>query len=186
MQLNDLYKDIDSKMQKAVLVLEHDFSGLRTGRASTVIVDGIQVEAYGVKMPLKQVATISTPDAKTIAISPFDRGQIGVIEKAIISANIGMNPSNDGATIRLIVPALTEERRKEMVKMANKIAETNRVSVRAVRRTGMEEVKKMQKAAEITEDDLKKAEKKIQDITDKWVKDIDAKLAKKEKEIMEI
>ncbi|MDD4278104.1 ribosome recycling factor [Candidatus Sumerlaeota bacterium] len=186
MLLNNVYQSSEAKMQKALLAVEHDFTGLRTGRASTALVDGVQIEAYGTKMPLKQVATISTPDARTLAITPFDRGQIAIIEKAIISANLGMMPNNDGSMIRLSIPMLTEERRKDLVKMANKMAENGRISIRTVRRTAMEEVKKLQKASTITEDDMKKAEKKIQDMTDKWIKDIDARLAKKEKEIMEI
>lgn len=186
MPLNKIYKDAEEKMQKALLAVEHEFSTLRTGRASTALVDGIQFEAYGAKMPLKQAATVSTPDAKTIMITPFDRSQIAIIEKAIVGANLGMTPNNDGKSIRLTVPQLTEERRKDLCKIAHKMAEAGRVAVRNIRRAAMDEAKKIQKSSEISEDDLKKAEKKIQDTTDKWIKDVDVHLAKKEKEIMEV
>lgn len=186
MPLNTIYKDVEDKMHKAELSVEHEFSTLRTGRASTALVDGIQIEAYGAKMPLKQAATVTTPDAKTILITPYDRSQMAIIEKAIITANIGLNPNNDGKSIRLTIPQLTEDRRKDLCKVAHKMAEAGRVSIRNIRRHALEEAKKLQKASTITEDDLKKAEKKVQESTDKWVKDVDAHLVKKEKEIMEV
>lgn len=188
MSLETIHKTAQEKMSKAVSAVEHDFSSLRTGRASVAIVDGVQVEAYGSKLPLKQVATISTPDAKTIQIQPFDKSQTGAIERALTAANLGMNPTNDGKVIRLIVPQLTEERRKDLVKLAKKMAEDGRVAVRNVRRHANDEIKASEKdkKAPTTEDERERAMKKMQDITDSSIKEIDALLARKEKEMMEV
>jgi ribosome recycling factor len=188
MSLDTIHKTAIEKMSKAVGSVEHEFSSLRTGRASVAIVDGVQVEAYGSKLPLKQVATISTPDAKTITIQPFDKSQTGAIERALTGANLGMNPTNDGKVIRLIVPQLTEERRKDLVKLAKKMAEEGRVSVRNIRRHANDEVKASEKdkKAPTTEDERERAMKKMQEITDSSIKEIDALLARKEKEMMEV
>ncbi len=186
MPLNQIFKETQEKMKKAVEAVEHEFSSLRTGRASVALVDHIQVEAYGATMPLKQVAAIATPDARTILITPFDRNLIGVIEKAIMASNIGLTPNNDGKNIRLTIPQLTEERRKELVKVAKKMAEDGRVAVRNIRRHANEEIKKTEKMHEITEDDRKRAIDKIQELTDKFIEEIDKLLERKEKEIMEI
>jgi len=186
MPLNEIYKQTQEKMKKAVEAVEHEFGSLRTGRASVALVDNIHVEAYGTSMSLKQVAAISTPDARTILISPFDRNLIGPIEKAILAANIGLTPNNDGKSIRLVIPPLTEERRKELVKVAKKMAEEGRVAVRNIRRHANEEVKKTEKHHEITEDDRQKAIEKIQDLTNKYIEEIDKLLERKEKEIMEV
>jgi ribosome recycling factor len=188
MSLDTIYKNAQEKMAKAIAAVEHEFTTLRTGRASVAIVDHIQVEAYGAKMPLKQVATISTPDAKTIQIQPFDKNLTGAIEKALIAANLGMNPTNDGKVIRLVVPQLTEERRKELVKLAKKMAEEGRVAVRNIRRHANDEIKASEKdkKAPTTEDERERAMKKMQEITDHAVKEIDNLLAKKEKEMMEV
>ena len=134
MQLNEIYKTAQEKMHKAVEAVDHEFSSLRTGRASIALVDGVQVDAYGSSMPLKQMAQIATPDARSIVITPFDKGQMHAIEKAILAANIGLTPNNDGKVIRLTIPPLTEERRKDLVKLAKKMAEEGRVAVRNVRR----------------------------------------------------
>jgi ribosome recycling factor len=186
MPLTQIYKDAQEKMKKAVEALEHEFSTLRTGRASVALVDNIHVDAYGSTMALKQVSAISTPDARTILITPFDRNLISHIEKAIMAANIGLTPNNDGKCIRLTIPQLTEERRKELVKVAKKMAEDARVAVRNIRRHANEEVKKTEKHHEITEDDRTRAIEKIQELTDKFIKEIDSLLERKEKEIMEV
>jgi ribosome recycling factor len=186
MQLNEIYKSAEEKMSKALEAVEHEFTGLRTGRASVALIDGVQVDAYGSKMPLKQVATISTPDARTLVIQPFDKNMMASIEKAILAANLGMTPNNDGKLIRLNIPPLTEDRRKDLVKMAKKMAEDGRISVRNIRRNCNDEIKKTEKEHDIAEDEREKAMKHVQDITDKYVKEIDNLLAKKEKDVMEI
>ena len=186
MQLNEIYETAEEKMSKAIDAVDHEFSGLRTGRASVALIDGIQVEAYGSRMPLKQVASISTPDARTLVIQPFDKTMTPIIEKALLGANLGMTPNNDGKIIRLNIPPLTEDRRKDLVKMAKKMAEDGRISIRNSRRQANDDVKKTEKDNDIAEDEREKATKHVQDITDKFVKKIDDLLAKKEKDIMEI
>lgn len=186
MPLEKIYKEAQEKMKKAVEAVEHEFSTLRTGRASVALVDHLHVEAYGTSAALKQVATISTPDARTILITPYDRNLIGSIEKAILAANLGLTPNNDGKAIRLTIPQLTEERRKELVKVAKKMAEDGRVAVRNIRRHANEEIKKTEKLHEITEDDRKRAIERVQELTDKYIAEIDKLLEHKEKEIMEI
>lgn len=186
MQLNEIYKATQEKMQKAVEAVEHDFNTLRTGRASVALLDSVHVQAYGSSMPLKQLAAISTPDARTLYIQPFDKNMLGPIEKAILMANLGLTPNNDGKAIRLNIPPLTEERRKDLVKLARKMAEEGRVSVRNIRRHANEDIKKTEKTHEITEDDRDKATHKVQELTDKFIKEVDALLARKEKEVMEV
>lgn len=186
MQLNEIYKSIEEKMGKAIESVEHEFTGLRTGRASVALIDGIQIEAYGSKMPLKQMATISTPDARTLMVQPFDKNMMATVEKAILAANLGMTPNNDGKVIRLNIPPLTEDRRKDLVKMARKMAEDGRISVRNIRRNANDEIKKTEKEHDIAEDEREKALKHVQEITDKHIKEIDAALARKEKDVMEI
>lgn len=186
MQLNDVYKQAQDKMKKAVEAVEHEFSSLRTGRASVALVDTVHVDAYGSKMPLKQLATISTPDSRSLVVQPFDKNMAGPIEKALMAANLGMTPTNDGKVIRMSVPPLTEERRKELVKLAKKMAEEGRVAVRNIRRHANEEIKTTEKHHEITEDDRTRATKQVQDITDKFIKEIDDLLGRKEKDVMEI
>jgi ribosome recycling factor len=150
------------------------------------LVDTITVDAYGSRMPLKQLATISTPDSRSLVLQPFDKNMAGPIEKALMAANLGMTPTNDGKVIRMSVPPLTEERRKELVKLAKKMAEEGRVAVRNIRRHANDEIKTTEKHHEITEDDRTRATKQVQDITDKFVKEIDDLLARKEKDVMEI
>lgn len=186
MALNDVYKAADERMAKAIEAVDHEFGGLRTGRASVALIDNVTVEAYGSRMPLKQVATISTPDARSLMIQPFDKSMAAAIEKSILAANLGMTPNNDGKVIRLNIPPLTEERRKDLVKMAKKYAEEGRVSIRNSRRNANDEIKKLQKDNVINEDEAEKANKHVQDLTDKFVKLIDSNLDKKEKDIMEI
>jgi ribosome recycling factor len=186
MQLNEIYKQAQEKPHKAVESVEHEFSSLRTGRASVALVDTITVDAYGSRLPLKQLATISTPDARSLVLQPFDKNMAGPIEKALMAANLGMTPTNDGKVIRMSVPPLTEERRKELVKLAKKMAEEGRVAVRNIRRHANEEIKTTEKHHEIAEDERTRATKQVQDITDKFVKEIDDLVARKEKDVMEI
>ncbi|MCX7045345.1 MAG: ribosome recycling factor [Candidatus Sumerlaeota bacterium] len=185
--LEAIKKDAREKMDKALKTLEHHFETLRTGRASLSIVQDVKVDPYNSgALPLNQVASLSTPDAKSIVIQPWDKSVIGLIEKAILAANLGITPANDGTLIRLVVPPMTEERRKEVVKHAHKVAEEARVSIRNVRRHVNEEIKKNEKKHEITEDDRDRLLKEIQTQTDDHIKKIDAMLAAKEKEIMAV
>lgn len=184
--LDDVYKVAEEKMNKAIDSVEHDFTGLRTGRASVAFVDNVLVEAYGNRLPLKQVATISTPDARTLIIQPFDKATMASVEKALLAANLGMTPNNDGKVIRLNIPPLTEDRRKELVKMAKKMAEDGRIAVRSIRRNSNDEIKKIEKDKDLAEDMRDTALDRVQSLTDKYVKQIDTLIAKKEKDIMEI
>jgi len=184
--LKDLYKQAEEKMKKAVEATERELHSLRTGRASTALVENIAVPAYGTESPLKQVATITTPDARTIQIQPWDRNILAAIEKAILAANLGLTPNNDGRVIRLNIPPLTEERRKELVKMARKIAEDGRVAIRNIRRHINDEIKATEKRHEISEDDRQRALNEVQKYTDKYIEQIDKILEAKEKEIMEV
>lgn len=178
--------DLEERMQKSVSVYEENLSEVRAGRANPAILNKITVEYYGVPSPINQVAGISVPDARTIAISPWDASILKDIEKAILASDIGLNPNNDGKVIRLNFPELTEERRKDLVKDIKKMAEEARVAIRSIRRDGMEEVKAKQKNGEITEDDKAREEENIQKLTDKYIAEIDKALENKEKEIMSI
>ena len=179
-------QDCTNRMQKSIDSLEKDFSKLRTGRASTALVDSIRVDYYGTPTPLNQVASVSIPDSRTISISPWDRNAFNCIEKAIMKSDLGLTPINDGRAIRINIPVLTEERRKDLVKMAKKYTEEAKVAIRNVRRDVNDALKKMHTAKEISEDDLHKAQDEVQKTTDNFVKKADAVLAEKEKEIMEI
>lgn len=179
-------QDCTNRMQKSIDSLEKDFSKLRTGRASTALVDSIRVEYYGTPTPLNQVASVSIPDSRTISIAPWDRNAFNSIEKAIMKSDLGLTPINDGRAIRINIPVLTEERRKELVKMAKKYTEDAKVAIRNVRRDVNDTLKKLHTAKEINEDDLHKGQDEVQKITDNFVKKADAVLAEKEKEIMEI
>ena len=181
-----LYQETDEKMTKALKALEGEFNTLRTGRASLAVLDGIMVDAYGTPTPIKQVATMSTPDARLIAIQPWDKSLIGNIEKAILAANIGLTPINDGKLIRINIPQLTEERRKELVKVAKHMAEEAKVAVRNVRRHINDSIKEAEKKHEISEDNRERALKKVQEVTDKYTDKIDEALKIKEEEIMEV
>ena len=176
---------IAERMDKTIAALKDSFNGIRTGRASSSIFDKVRVDYYGSKSPLNQVATISIPEARSIIIQPFDKSLITEIEKAILVADLGLNPSNDGKVIRISIPPLTQERRKELVKQAKTIAENSRTSIRNIRRDGNEELKKQQKGGEITEDDLKKSEDELQKTTDKYIAEINTIYEAKEKEIMD-
>nr|WP_290221065.1 ribosome recycling factor [Trichocoleus desertorum] len=175
--------DAESSMQKAVESTQRSFNTIRTGRANTSLLDRVMVEYYGAPTPLKSLATINTPDGSTITVQPFDRGSLSLIEKAISLSDIGLTPSNDGSTIRLNIPPLTSDRRKELVKLAAKFAEEGKVSVRNVRRDAVDSVRKQEKAGEVSEDEARDLQDKIQKLTDKYIARIEEVLAEKEKDI---
>jgi ribosome recycling factor len=179
-------KDFDRRMRGAIDTLKKEFAGLRTGRASVHLLDAVVVNVYGQRMPINQVATVSTPDARTISVQVWDKGQVGAVEKAIREANLGLNPLTEGALLRLPIPALNAERRQELVKVAHKYAESARVAVRNVRRDGMELLKKLDKDGQMSEDDHHKSSAKVQELTDKLIKEIDLTLATKETEIKQV
>ncbi len=180
------FKDFARRMDKALDHLNEEFGAVRAGRANAKVLDRITVEYYGSETPLNGVATISSPDARTLVISPWDTKLLKDIQKAIQISDLGINPQNDGRVIRLTFPQLTEDRRKDLVKQVKKYAEESKVAMRNIRRDGMDYVKKLKKNSEITEDDQKKAEKDLQDLLDKNIKKVDAALAAKEKELMAI
>lgn len=180
------FKDYEKRMEKALNHLDEEFGAVRAGRANAKVLDRITVEYYGSETPLNGVATISTPDARTLVIQPWDSKLLKEIQKAILTSDLGINPQNDGRVIRLVFPQLTEERRKDLVKQVRKLSEEGKVAMRNIRRDGMDYVKKLKKNSEITEDDQKKAEKDLQDLLDKMIKKVDAALASKEKELMSI
>ena len=179
-------KEFQRKMEKTLEVLASDFGAVRAGRANAQVLDRIVVPYYGVDTPINQVGTISSPDPRTLVIQPWDASLLKQIEKAIQTSELGINPQNDGRIIRLVFPQLTEERRKDLTRQVKKYGEDSKVAIRNVRRDAVDFVKKAQKKGEMTEDDEKKAEKDIQDLTDKYIKKVDEMCAKKEKELMEI
>jgi ribosome recycling factor len=181
-----LLAEIEERMSKAARSTEHEFGQVRAGRASTALLDGIRVDYYGTPSPLNQVATLAAPEARLITISPWEKKMLGAIEKAILAANIGLTPQNDGNVLRINIPALTEERRKDLVKRVKALAEEGRVAVRNVRRAGIEQAKQQEKEQSLTEDELKRATDGIQKLTDRFVAEIDAALEKKITEIMEV
>jgi ribosome recycling factor len=176
--------DINRRMHGALENLKHDLAGLRTGRASTALLDPIQVEVYGANMPINQVATVSVPEPRLISVQVWDRSNISAVEKAIRNAGLGINPITDGQMIRLPIPDLTEERRKELAKLAGQYAEKARVAVRNVRRDGMDALKADEKKKEISEDDHKRLDTEVQKMTDDTIKEIDAAAHSKEQEIL--
>lgn len=179
-------KNAETKMEKAISALQNDLAAIRAGRANPAILDKVTVEYYGVQTPVQQVGTISVPEARTIIIQPWDASILGEIEKAILKSDVGITPNNDGKSIRLNFPPLTEERRKELVKGISKRGEECKVAIRGVRRDAIEGFKKQKKDGEITEDDLKELETKIQKLTDKFVSNVESIISNKEKEIMEV
>ena len=178
--------DIKRRMQGAVDSLKHDFGGLRTGRAAASLLDPILVDAYGAIMPLVQVGSVTVPEARMLQINVWDRGLVIAVEKAIRASNLGLNPQTEGQVIRLRMPDLTQERRKELVKVAHQYAEKARIAVRNVRRDGMEQLKALEKAHLMSEDDHKKKADDVQKMTDETIKDIDSTLKTKEQEIMQV
>lgn len=184
--MEKVFAMVEEKMGKTVSVLSAEFASIRAGRANSAVLDKIKVDYYGTPTPINQMAAVSVAEARILTIQPWDVSTLHTIEKAIQASDIGINPQNDGRIIRLVFPQLTEERRKELCKDVKKLAEDSRIAVRSIRRDGIDKVKKMEKASEITEDDLKIAEKKLQDLTDKYIKEIDKLADEKEKEIMAI
>jgi len=184
--LENLYKDAEQRMAKALEATRNEFSAIRTGRASPGLLDRLQVESYGQMMPLKSVAQIGTPDGRTLMITAYDKAGVPAIRKAIEASDLGLTPNVDGTTIRLSIPALTEERRKELVKLVRKKAEDGKVAVRNIRHKVVDEVKALLKDHKITEDENKRAGDHVQKLTDKFIHDVDALVVHKEKEIMEV
>jgi ribosome recycling factor len=184
--MQEVIDSTEEKMKKTLASLKDGFASLRSGRASAALFDKIRVDYYGEKSPLNQVANISIPEARLIVIQPWDKNLMGEIEKAIRSSELSLNPSNDGKVIRIAIPPLTEERRKELVKLAKNQAEQSRVAIRNIRRDGNDEVKKMLKDASITEDDESKASVDLQKLTDSYIDKVNHVLEEKEKEIMEV
>ena len=176
--------DLERRMEGAVESLKSDFSGLRTGRANVTLLDPVTVEVYGAHMPLNQVASVSAPEPRMLSVQVWDKSNIGPVEKAIRSAGLGLNPINDGNTLRLPIPDLTQERRKELAKLAGTYAENARIAIRNVRRDGNESLKEDEKKKEISEDERKRGEDEVQKLTDRMIKLIDEELARKEKDIM--
>ncbi|MBO4857122.1 MAG: ribosome recycling factor [Treponema sp.] len=172
------------RMEKTIAALKDSFNTIRTGRANAALFDKVRVDYYGTKSPLNQVATIQIPEARSVIIQPFDKSLISEIEKAILTADLGLNPSNDGKVIRISIPALTADRRKELVKQAKNMAENSRTSIRNIRRDGNDELKKQQKSGELTEDGLKAETDKLQKLTDKYIDEINKIYDAKEKEIL--
>jgi ribosome recycling factor len=184
--LDDVYKDTDAKMAKAVEATRSDFSSIRTGRASPSLLDRLQVEAYGSHVPLKQVASVNSPDGRSLAVTAFDKSTVGAIRKAIETSDLGLNPNVDGATIRLSIPPLTEERRKDLVKLIKKKSEEHKVAIRTIRHKAIDEIKALAKKGTITDDQIKRGTDQVQKSTDKYVKQVDDLVHGKEKEIMEV
>ena len=184
--MDTVFAQLKEKMEKTLSVLESNYSSIRAGRANPAVLDKIRVDYWGTPTPINQMAAVSVAEARILQIQPWDVSSLGAIEKAIQASDLGINPQNDGRVIRLIFPQPTEERRKELVKEVRKMAEDSKVAIRSIRRDGMEKFKKMEKASEITEDDLSDCEEELQDVTDSYIKKIDEKSAEKEKEVLEV
>jgi len=185
MELKNLFKDTEDQMKKVVLATEREFSELRTGRANPKMVEGLHIDYYGTPTLLKEIASISVPEARLMVIHPWDPNAIPEVEKAILQSNLGITPSNDGKVIRLVVPALSMERREEYIKIVRKVAEEGKVSVRTVRKEANEKAKDLEKKKKISEDDRFRSQDEIQKITDKYIKNIDKLLEEKEKDLRE-
>jgi ribosome recycling factor len=184
--IKDILKDADNRMLKAVEVVRTELVRIRTGKATTSLLDGIKVDYYGNPTPLNQLGTVSTPDIHTIAVQVWDKSAISSIEKSILNSNLGLNPITDGQLVRIPIPKLNEERRRELVKLIKKFSEEGKVSIRNVRRDAIEHLKKAEKEDHVSEDERKTAEAEVQKLTDKHIKEIDQILQQKEKEIMEV
>lgn len=184
--INELIQEAEEKMTRTVEVLKKDFASLRAGRATSALLDKIQADYYGTPTPINQMANITVPEPRLLVIQPWDKSTIPAIEKAILKSDLGLNPSNDGNVIRIAIPQLTEERRKELVKVVKKKAEEARVAVRNVRRDVNDMIKQLEKEHEISEDDSKRGLDEVQKVTDKFIKNVDEVLASKEQEIMEV
>jgi len=184
--LDDVYKDAESKMNKSIDATRSEFASIRTGRAAPSLLDRLQVEAYGSMVPLKQVASVSSPDGRSLQVSAFDKSTVGAIRKAIETSDLGLNPNIDGSNIRLSIPPLTEDRRKDLVKLIKKKGEDGKVAIRNIRHKSVDEIKALLKESKITEDENKRAGDHVQKLTDKFIKEVDTLVGHKEKEIMEV
>jgi len=184
--IQNIYSDTNKKMESSVTVFQKELAGIRTGRASLALLDGIKVDYYGNPTPLNQVANLSVPESRSVTIQPWDISITPVIEKAILLSDLGLTPSNDGKIIRISIPPLTEERRKQLVKVVKKLAEDCKVAIRNIRRDSMEHLKALEKDKKISQDEHKKAHDEIQKITDKFINKVDEITAKKDKEILEV
>lgn len=182
----EIIKQTDDKMHKALEAVRHEFVKIRTGKATTTLLDGVKVDYYGQHSPLTQVANVTVKDIHTIAVQPWDKSMVQPIEKAILAANLGLNPIADANGIRVPIPPLNEERRKELVKLVKRFAEEGKISIRNVRRDSIEHLKKSEKDEHFSEDERKRAEQEVQKMTDKFIKDVDSLVVLKEKEIMEV
>ena len=184
--MNEVFSVAESKMNKSLNNLSQEFAAIRAGRANPGVLDRLSVDYYGAPTPINQVAAVSVPEPRCLLITPWDKTTLSLIEKAILVSDIGINPQNDGTALRLIFPPMTEERRRDLSKEIGKMAEDCKVAIRSIRRDAMDKLKDMKKKSEITEDDLKNAEKKMQDLTDRFAKEADKMAEAKQKEIMEI
>lgn len=184
--MKEILQNAETKMSKSITVLQNDYAAIRAGRANPAVLDKVLVDYYGTPTQINQLAAVSVPEARMLCIQPWDATVLKAIERAILTSDLGMNPQNDGKIIRLVFPQLTEDRRKELVKEIQKMAEASKVALRSIRRDAIDKLKEKKKTSEITEDDLKNGEKKVQDLTDKKVKEIDSVSATKEKEILAI
>lgn len=184
--VNDVIAETEAKMKKALEALQHEFTNIRTGRASTALIENIQIEAYGSTQPLNQLATLSAPEPRALVIQPWDRGMFGPIEKAIQKSELNLTTNNDGKVIRVPIPPLTEQRRKELVKVVKSKSEESKVAIRNVRRDHMNNLKKLLNDKSITEDEDKRAQDRIQGLTDKYIKEADSMAQRKEQEILEV
>jgi ribosome recycling factor len=184
--IKQLFVETEKKMKKALEASQHELATIRTAKATTALLDGIKVDYYGTKVPINQVAAISVPEARLILVQPWEKNMSGEIEKALLSSDLGLNPNSDGHVIRLPIPPLTEERRKELVKVVHRLAEEGRVAVRNVRRDANDELRKAEKSGDLPQDDSKKAQDHIQELTDTYVNKVNEIMEAKEKEIMEV
>lgn len=184
--LKDILQQAENKMKKAVEVVREELVKIRTGKATTALLDGIKVEYYGTPTPLNKLANVSIPDVHSITVQPWEKNITPLIEKAILAANIGLNPVNEGTVIRVPIPPLNEERRRELVKLVKKFGEEGKISIRNIRRDAIEHLKKAEKTEHLPEDERKRGEQEVQKLTDKYIKEVDNHLAMKEKEIMEV
>ena len=185
MTVKEIFKDADERMRKSVEHVQHELARIRTGRATPALLDVVKVEYYGNKVPLNQVATITAPEPRLLVIQPWEKRIIGDIERAILESELGLTPSNDGNVIRIPIPELSEERRQELIKLVKKFCEEGRIAIRNVRRDANDQIKKLEKNHEISEDERDRALEKVQELTDKHIEEIDQLLEKKEKEILE-
>jgi ribosome recycling factor len=184
--ISDILKDAEHRMKKSVEITRQELARIRTGRATTALLDGIKVDYYGQNLPITKVANVSVADPHLLTVTPWDKSLLPVIEKAILTSDMGLNPINDGNIIRIPIPPLTEERRRELVKLVKKFCEEGKIAIRNVRRDANEHLRKIEKEQHISEDERRRAEEQVQKLTDKYVKEIDALFEQKEKEIMEV